>query len=100
MRGDGGPCPFGRGAGHVAGSGGLRPQLRRIGIESEDDLGLALRYVAGQPVPERDSGRPDPVVRELDQLPFTAFLRPEPAENFGALDAAIWIFSPVCGLTP
>jgi len=100
VRGDGGPSPFGRGATRVAGGGGLRPQLRRIGIESENDLGLALRYVAGQPVPEWDSGRPDPVVRELDQLPFTAFLRPEPAENFGALDAAIWIFSPVCGLTP
>lgn len=35
-----------------------------------------------------------------DPQPFTMSLRPLPALNFGALLAAIWIFSPVRGLRP
>ena len=100
MGGDGTGGLFGRGCAPGTGGHGLGPQLRRVGIEAQNHLGLAQCDVAGQPVSEWNPGRPRPVDRLRDQLPLTAFLRPEPAENFGAFEAAIWIRSPVCGLTP
>jgi hypothetical protein len=36
---------------------GLRPEPRRVGIESQDDLGLALRDEGVQPVGEVQTGR-------------------------------------------
>src|SRR5688500_1926559 len=52
---------------------------------------------APQPAPQLDQGKgPFP----SSQAPLIDFLRAEPALNFGTRLAAIWIFSPVCGLTP
>ena len=102
MRGHrgGGPLCGIHSSAFVPGGAGLGPELRGVGIEPQNDLGLAAGDVAGQPVTEGCAGGPHLVQSVGDQPFLTDFLRPEPAENFGAFDAAIWIFSPVCGLTP
>jgi hypothetical protein len=43
--------------------GGLRPQAGRVGIQSEDDLGLALRDEGSQPVCEMPTGRDPGMLR-------------------------------------
>ena len=66
-----------------------RPQAGRVGVEAEDDLAAALLYERRQPIREASG-----------QVPLMLFFRADPALNFGTLLAAIWILSPVCGLTP
>jgi hypothetical protein len=74
------------------------PQLRRIGIEAQDYLGLALGNELGQPIGEVLTGWTALVALcGPDQPPLTAFFRPDPAVKRGTLDAAIWIGCPVRG---
>src|SRR5207253_10328999 len=68
-----------------------RPQLARVRVQSEHDLGLALGDALRKLVAE---------AQRLSQRPFTALLRLLPAVNRGTRDAAIWMRSPVRGLTP
>jgi hypothetical protein len=79
---------------------GLRPQTCGVGVEPQDDLGLALRDEGVQPVGEVLTGRGPGLFRPAARQPLTAFLRPEPAVKRGTFDAAIWIGSPVRGCTP
>jgi hypothetical protein len=74
----------------LLGSAG-RPQRARIGVQAEHDLRLTLGDSCGEGVAEG--------VR-LAQRPFTALLSPLPAVKRGTRDAAIWMRSPVRGLTP
>ena len=81
----------------------VRPQLGRVGVDPQDDLGLALGDRPGEAVPERGGGRRlaggrQSVARRPCYL--TAFFRPEPAVKRGTLLAAICIVSPVRGLRP
>ena len=97
-----------------------RPQLRRVGIDAEHDLGLTFGDGRTQPIAERQTGaRPSVALlgrvhgwlqtqpgagrnadapRGRDYL--TAFLRPEPAVKRGTLLAEMVIVSPVRGLRP
>ena len=75
------------------------PEPRRVGVEPEDDLGLARCDEARQPVAEARPGR-RLVQRDCGRQLLTAFFSAAPALNFGDFDAAIWIFSPVRGCTP
>src|SRR5581483_1237899 len=106
-----------------------RPQAGRIRIEAQDDLRASLGDLACEPVAERlrrrrsshgaraayaGAGRRsgDAIVPSHDRVRprfrlcgkgrgyLTAFFSAAPAVNFGTLDAAIWIFSPVAGLRP
>jgi hypothetical protein len=56
------------------------PQLARVRIQAEHDLGLALGNALGELLGE---------AQRLAQRPFTALLRPLPAVNRGTRDAAI-----------
>lgn len=69
------------------------PEIGRIGVEAEDELTFPLLNERGEPVAERLSVL-------ADQPPLTVCLSFAPAENRGTLLAAIWMRSPVCGLTP
>jgi hypothetical protein len=74
------------------------PQPRRVGVEAQDDLGLARDDELGQPIGEMRTGWTALVsLGGLDQPPLTAFFRPDPAVKRGTLDAAIWIGCPVRG---
>ena len=88
-----------------------RPQLRRVGVDPEDDLRLARGDGCGEPVaevrpaaspgraPMRGCRRRDAGVPGVGGY-LTAFLRPEPAVKRGTLLAAMVIVSPVRGLRP
>src|SRR5690606_18323472 len=86
------------------------PELRRVGIDAEDDVGLALGDGPGQPVAEVararrlmtvgvhcQGGRRRVVITgaRVRRGYLTAFLRPEPAVKRGTLLAAIVMVSPV-----
>ena len=73
------------------GRGGERlgPEARGIGVEPQDDLGLAL-----------GDERLEALGEARGAQPFSAFFSPDPAVKRGTLEALIWIFSPVEGLTP
>ena len=80
---------------------------RGIGVDPEDDLGLARGDGGGEPVAERrdaagagDVARRRPAQLRAPGCYLTAFLRPEPAVKRGTLLAAIVIVSPVRGLRP
>ena len=67
------------------------------------DRGRAQHDLAAALFDERDEpfGEMIPVSLPLSsQAPLTVSLSSAPAKNFGTLLAAIWIRSPVCGLTP
>ena len=70
------------------------PGPQRVGgrVEPEHDLRLALGHARGQGVAKATARR--------QRLPFTALLRPLPAVKRGTREAAIWMRSPVRGLTP
>jgi hypothetical protein len=69
------------------------PEPGRVGVETDDELTLSFLNERGEPVAER--------LRAIcDQPPLTVFLSFAPAENRGTLLAAIWMRSPVWGLTP
>jgi hypothetical protein len=57
---DGGGGALSGCAGRFRGRGGLGPQAARVGVEPQDDLGLALRDEGTQPVAEVRTGR-DPM---------------------------------------
>ena len=85
----------------------LRPEAGRVGIEPQDDLGLApgddLREPVGERRPDRGLGRRrrrGVLLRRNGRQPLTAFFSPEPAVKRGTLEALIWIGSPVRGCTP
>ena len=63
------------------------PELGRIGVEPQNQLGRPLRDGARDPIAEAECY-------------LTAFFRAAPAENFGTRVAAMWILSPVAGLRP
>lgn len=71
----------------------MRPKLGRVGIEAENELTFPFLDKRCEAVAKGLNLR-------LDQPPLTVCLSFAPAENFGTLLAAIWIVSPVCGLTP
>ena len=75
---------------------GLGPEARRIGIEPQDDLGLALLDEARQPVRETRPGRRLVQGFCAGQL-LTDFFSAAPALNFGDFEAAMRILSPVRG---
>jgi hypothetical protein len=97
-----------------------RPQGGRVGVEPEHDLAAALLDERRQAIREAgvhafvlpegaspvDAAGCQPVAFRYDYWPgapapdLTAFFSDEPALNRGTLLAAIWIRSPVCGLTP
>src|SRR6185436_11011257 len=86
-----------------------RPQPGGVGVDPEDDLGLARRDRGGEPVSEgwarRRYGRRRPIAGARHRLRgagcyLTAFLRPDPAVKRGTRLAAIVIVSPVRGLRP
>jgi hypothetical protein len=62
--------------------GRIGPQPGGIGVQPEDDLRAASGDRLSEPLAEGARGA---------QL-LTDFFRPEPAVNFGTLEAAIWIF--------
>ena len=68
----------------------VRPERSGVGVDAEHDLGLAPGHARGEGVAERSPG----------QRPFTALFSPLPAVKRGTRDAAIWMRSPVRGLTP
>ena len=70
---------------------GIGPQRRRIGVEAEDELGLSL----GDPRRERVAE-----ARVRVSAPSPRSSGRCPPVNRGTREAAIWIRSPVRGLTP
>src|SRR5690606_32564291 len=78
-----------------------RPEVRGVRVEADDHLRPASPNETRQSLRERLS--PARWCREgqiVPRQPFTALLSPEPAVKRGTRVAAIWMRSPVRGLTP
>src|SRR5207302_7689522 len=82
---------LGGGAGRGRLGLGGRPQLVGIGVEAEHDLRLALGHARGEGVAE---------TALQAQLPLAALFKALPAVKRGTREAAMWMRSPVRGLTP
>jgi len=93
--GDGSACLLGDGltaAGREVGTRPDRGEFRRVGVEAEANLAVALFDERRQPIRKRLQGATQP--------PLTLVFSAEPAEKRGTLPPGIVIRSPVRGLTP